>query len=76
MADRLGKAELIELVEKIIRVEGTEQETNEWVRLFEQNVLHPEASGLIFWSSDYGLGPSPSAQEIVEAALRYKPIYL
>ena len=76
MANKLSKRALIELVEKIIRVQGTEEEVNEWVHLFEQNVLHPEASGLIFWSSDYGLGRSPSAEEIVEAALNYKPIQL
>ena len=76
MVDKLSREELIELVEKILKVEGNEDEVTDWVNLFEDNVPHPEASGLIFWPSRYGLASNPSAEEIVDKALSYKPIQL
>jgi hypothetical protein len=76
MPERLNRDQLIELVGKIIAVRGTEKEIDSWVRIFAANVPHPEASGLIFWSSRYGLGRSPTAEEIVDKALSYRPIQL
>ncbi|MDY7080598.1 MAG: bacteriocin immunity protein [Chloroflexota bacterium] len=76
MRDKLTRGELVKLVEKILNVEGNEEEVTTWVNRFEQNVPHPEASGLIFWPNMYGLGDDPSAGKIVDEALNYKPIEL
>ncbi|GEC91337.1 bacteriocin immunity protein [Brevibacillus brevis] len=67
----LSKKELVELVEKIIRVDGTEEEIDEMMNLLEKNVPHPEVSDLIFWN-EKELTP----EEIVEEALNYMPIKL
>ena len=62
---RIGRAE-----------DETEDQIDEWVTVFERSVPHPEASDLIFWPLRHGLGTDPSAEEIVNAALSYKPIEL
>ena len=72
------KDQLVSLVEKIIRAEGTEQEINAWLALLEKNIPVPTGyiSGLIFWPGKYGLGATPSAEEIVDKALSYNPLQL
>jgi len=67
----LSKKELVELVDKIMQGEGTEEEIDEMINLLEKNVPHPEVSHLIFWP-EKELTP----EEIVEEALNYKPILL
>lgn len=64
------KEELIKLVEKIKKCEGTEEEIDAMIKLLERNVPHPEVSDLIFWDEE------KTPQEIVELALSYKPIIL
>ena len=79
MTNRMSREELIELVNKISTPPTTEAEEeliHSWLRIFESNVPHPEASGLIFWPTKYGLPSGPSAEEIVDKALSYKPIQL
>ncbi|MCP4529092.1 MAG: hypothetical protein GY833_24750 [Aestuariibacter sp.] len=76
MRDKLTREYLCKLVAKILNVEGNEEEIVAWVNRFQRNVPHPEASGLIFWPNKYGLGNNPSAEEIVDKALSYKPIEL
>ena len=68
----LSRQELIELVRKIINVEGTEEEIDEWEQELKANVPHPEVSGLIFYPEDEDVTP----EEIVDEALSYKPIAL
>ncbi|MDP1511233.1 bacteriocin immunity protein [Paenibacillus sp. CMAA1739] len=68
---KLNRSELIQLVEKIIRCEGTEEELDNMLNVVMQNTPHPEISNLIYWD-DRGL----SAAEIVDEALRYQPIIL
>ncbi|SDY69996.1 bacteriocin immunity protein [Thermoactinomyces sp. DSM 45892] len=63
--------ELVEIVRKIMNSEGTEEELDEMIDLFNQNVPHPEASDLIFWDNR-----NLTVEEIVEEALNYKPIIL
>ena len=53
---------------------ATEAEEDALVTLFERSVSHPEVSDLIFWPERAGLGPDPTAEEIVEAALAYRPL--
>jgi hypothetical protein len=76
MSQKLSRDELIELVKKITAPKNNEEDILNWLEIFERNVPHPEVSGLIYWPNDYGLGDSPSAEEIVDKALSYKPIQL
>ena len=75
MTDKLRKltrAEMIELVEKIRRAEGTEEEISAAVQLFVDNCLHPDGSGLIFWPHGFPHNPKlpePTTEEIVDKAL-------
>lgn len=66
----MSKEDLIMLVEKIMKCDGTEEEIDEMIELLEKNVPDPRVSDLIFW------GEEKSPQEIVEIALNYKPIIL
>lgn len=76
MTNSLNQQELIELVEKIMSAEGTEEEIDSMIETFKKNVPHPYASDLIFWSQNYGLGMDPTAEAIVTKALDYKPLRL
>lgn len=66
----MSKEDLIILVEKIMKCDGTEEEIDEMIKLLEKNVPDPRVSDLIFW------GEERTPQEIVEIALSYKPILL
>lgn len=48
---QLSKEDLIELVGKIMNVEGSEEEIDRMIELLKQ-VPHPEASDLIFWNEN------------------------
>jgi hypothetical protein len=71
MMDKLNRTQLIELVNRIINVEGTEEEIDDMLTLLEENVLDPEVSKLIYWNDE-----ELTAEEIVDKALSYKPIEL
>lgn len=71
MAQRLSREELIELVEKIRRVENSEEEIDAMLDLLEWNVPDPEVSNLIYWSKE-----DLTSEQIVDRALSYKPILL
>lgn len=64
----MNRNELIDLVNKIKKCEGTE-EINNMVLLLEQNVVCPNVSDLIFYDEK-------SAEEMVDITLAYKPIQL
>lgn len=66
----MSREELIVLVDRIMKCDGTEEEIDEMIELLEKNVPDPEVSDLIFW------GKSRTPQEIVDTALSYKPIIL
>ncbi|ADO55810.1 e9imm peptide [Paenibacillus jamilae] len=68
---KLNRSELIQLVDKIIRGEGTEEELDSMLTEVMQNTPHPGISNLIYWD-DRDL----SAAEIVDEALAYQPIIL
>ncbi|BFH62866.1 bacteriocin immunity protein [Paenibacillus azoreducens] len=67
----LRKKELLELVEKIMQADGSEQEIDEMIDVLERNVPHPQVSDLIFWN-EKELTP----EEIIEEAMNYKPIII
>ena len=78
MRDKLEQDQLILLVERIRRAEGTEDEEGQWLDLIDQSVPAPTGyvSDLIFWPSNHGYTEEPSSQEIIDRALSYKPICL
>jgi hypothetical protein len=77
----LSRDELIALVERIMRVETSDEaEEDRLIELFESSVTHPAASDLIFYPHKY-FGEafrrtSPSAKQVVDAALACRPIQL
>jgi hypothetical protein len=73
----LARAELIALVERILSGEGTEEEQAELRRTLERNVPHPGVINLIYWPRHEGFDRDElTPEEIVDAALAYKPIAL
>jgi len=67
----LNREDLIELVRRIMNVEGTEDEIDDMIDTLKSCVPHPEVSDLIYWNKN-DLTP----EQIVEQALNYKPIQL
>ncbi|MBA2937108.1 bacteriocin immunity protein [Paenibacillus sp. CGMCC 1.16610] len=67
----LNKEELIELVRKIMNVEGSEEVIDNMIKLLKSNVPYPEVSDLIYWNEN-----ELTAEQVVEQALNYKPIQL
>lgn len=65
----MDRQTLIELVKKIQLAEGTEEEQDKNLELLEKNVLDPEISDYIFYTS-------LTAEQIVDKALAYKPLQL
>jgi hypothetical protein len=78
----LQVAELVAIAQKIIDSAGgdDEAETAYYMALFDAQVTLPGASALIFHPPDDYDGPisdwQPSAEEVVELALRHRPIAL
>ena len=67
----LSKKELINLVKRIIQVDGSEEEINEMINVLKKNVPHPSVTDLIFYSED-----DMTAEEIIEKALSHPSIPL
>jgi hypothetical protein len=67
----LSRQQLIDLVGRLLRAEGSETQQNEWLGLFERSVPHPNASDLIYYPE-----VELTAEEIVDVALGYKPVIL
>ncbi|MCG1021434.1 bacteriocin immunity protein [Sutcliffiella horikoshii] len=61
---KLTKEELVILVQKILKADGSEEELDNMIDTVEQNVPHSNVSDLIFWNEE-GL----SAEEIVNRTL-------
>ena len=70
----MTREELVDLVRRIQRAEGTEDELDALVGEFDRAVVHPRASNLIFWPGHEGFERDAAAEEIVDAALAYRPI--
>ena len=65
----MNREELISLVEKIMKCEGSEEEEDELLKLLEENVLDPRVSSYIYYEEN-------TPEEVVDKALSYKPIIL
>lgn len=72
----MERGELVELVGRIMRAEGADEaEADRLIDDFEEQVLMPGASGLIFYPGRH-FDHEPSAEEMVAKALSYRPIEL
>lgn len=80
MNNKLSREELVELVEIIMNAGEdektgktyTEDEVDRMIEIFEENILSPQGSDLIFYPHLCGLKIDASAEEIVDAGLNYK----
>ena len=71
MLKKLTREELINLVNRIVECEGSEEEIDEMIEIVKRNVPHPEISDLIYWNEE-----ELTPEQIVDKALNYKPIEL
>ena len=71
MLNKLTREELINLVNRIVGCEGSEEEIDEMIEVVKRNVPHPEISDLIYWNEE-----ELTPEQIVDKALEYKPIQL
>jgi hypothetical protein len=72
----MERGALIDLVGRIMRAEGADEaEVDRLIDDFEDQVLMPGASALIFYPDGH-FDHEPSAEEIVAKALSYRPIQL
>ncbi|MDC2958007.1 bacteriocin immunity protein [Streptomyces gilvifuscus] len=67
----ITREELVEIVRRLLMATP---ESDYYLRLFEANVSHPRVSDLVFHPSD--ALKNASAEQIVDEALRYRPIAL
>ncbi|MFJ3880887.1 hypothetical protein ACIPW5_26000 [Streptomyces sp. NPDC090077] len=67
----ITRDELVEIVRRLLTASA---ESDHYLRLLEANVSHPRVSDLVFYPSDVLQGPS--AEQIVDEALSYRPIAL
>ncbi|GAA0123011.1 MAG: bacteriocin immunity protein [Clostridium argentinense] len=71
MLKKLTREELINLVNRIVECEGSEEEIDEMIEVVKRNVPHPEISDLIYWNEE-----ELTPEQIVDKALEYKRIQL
>ena len=65
----MSREELIELVSKIMKCEGTEEEVDNMIALLRKNVVDPYVTDYIYYEEN-------TPEEVVDKALAYKPIIL
>ncbi|MBC9912687.1 hypothetical protein [Chitinophaga varians] len=65
----MTREELIELVKKIAAAAGTEEEIDNMLSLLAEQVSDPHVSDYIYWED-------LTAEEVVDKALKHKPIQL
>lgn len=65
----LSRQEMIDLINKVMECEGTEEEQEDLVQKLDEGVLDPEIITYVFWTD-------MTPEEIADKALAYKPICL
>jgi Colicin immunity protein / pyocin immunity protein len=72
MGQKLSRDEMLMLVGRIFRAEGTEQEADADIELFVANCAHPSGTDLIFWPELVPelRGRVPTVEEVVDLAMR------
>lgn len=80
MSQMLSREELIDLVESIMTVRDkntgeklSEKEHHALVMKFKRSINHPGGSGLIYYPTLVGLPAEPTAEEIVDLAIKGIP---
>ena len=71
MFKKLTREELINLVNKIVECEGSEEEIDEMIDMVKKNVPYPDISDLIYWNEE-----ELTPEQIGDNALEYKPMQL
>lgn len=72
MSQRLSREQMLDLVDRIRRSEGTEEEADADIELFIANCAHPSGSDLIFWPDlvpEFPPGYEPKVAEIIDLAM-------
>jgi hypothetical protein len=71
---RMSRSQAIALVQRIMTGNyASEAEAEAWVDLLKRSLGCPHITDLIFYPED---GGSPTAEDVVERALAYRPIAL
>jgi hypothetical protein len=76
MATEDERAALVSIVTFLKSAEGTREEQDAALKELEARVPHPRVSDLIFWPTREGFDRELTPNEIVDAALAYRPIEL
>ncbi|WP_282056834.1 bacteriocin immunity protein [Maribacter luteus] len=80
--EKMTREELIELEKRIVNCQGTEDEIDEMIQVFNKNVSHPKGASLFYSPENYNARRdkisdyNPTVEEVVDKALSYKPIQL
>ena len=71
MADKLTRDEMLALVARIYRAQGTEEDAARDLGLFIANCAHPSATDIIFWPELVPelAGRVPTVEEVVDLAM-------
>lgn len=78
----MTREELTEIGRRIVECDGTENEIDKLSKLFDKNVPHPNGSNLFFYPENYNARRDniseykPTAKEVIDKCLSYKPIQL
>lgn len=68
---RLTRTEMIELIERLMRGEGDDDEAGAWIDALERAIPNPHVVNLIFYPQQ-----TLTAEQILDKALAYRPIEL
>lgn len=68
--------QLVRLVSFLMSGDGTEADQDAALSELEARLPHPRVSGLIYWPSHEGFNRALTAAEVVEEAMKYRPIEL
>jgi len=67
----MTREELIDLVSKILRCEGSEDTIDQMQQALERQLIDPQLGDYMYWNM-----PEMTPEEIVDKALAFKPIVL
>jgi len=69
---KLSREEMLALVARIFRAEGTEKQADADIELFVANCVHPSGTDIIFWPELVPelAGRVPTVEEVVDLAMR------
>ena len=76
----MTREELIQIGTRIVECDGSEEEIDDLMALFNKNVPHPEGVSLFFYPEHYDARKddlskyNPSVEDVVDICLQYKPI--